>query len=64
MIFCALMSFNMGFSMLIGGAIGFILSWIYWHFAIKRWMSKFIKSGLEEQKLQKYGQYFLLLWPK
>lgn len=45
-------------SAIIGGAIG----WLYWGFAIKRWVKWALDNNIEPDRLLKVGKSSLLLW--
>ena len=43
--------------------IGFILSWIYWSYAIKNWIKWAVEeNNIDQERLYKIGKYGLLLW--
>lgn len=45
--------------------IGFVLSWIYWSFSVKRWIKwAVIENHIDREKLYKIGKLGLLLWNK
>jgi hypothetical protein len=43
---------------IISGALG----WIYWEFAIDKWIYWSLSQGIEKEKLYKIGKRNLLLW--
>jgi hypothetical protein len=43
--------------------IGFIVGWIYWTFAVKKWIEwAAIENKVDKERLYKIGKYGLLLW--
>ena len=43
--------------------IGFVLSWIYWSYAVRNWIKwAAIENNVEQERLYKIGKYGLLLW--
>lgn len=44
--------------------IGVVIGWIYWEFAIKKWVKWALNNNVESDKLLKIGQFSLLLWNK
>lgn len=45
-------------SIIIGTSVG----WIYWEFAIKKWVKWALDNNVEPDRLLKIGQFSLLLW--
>ena len=43
---------------LISGALG----WIYWEFAIDKWIRWSLSQGIEKERLYKIGKRNLLIW--
>lgn len=39
-----------------------IIGWIYWEFAIDKWILWSLSKGIEKEKLYKIGKRNLLLW--
>lgn len=42
--------------------IGTILGWLYWEFAIKKWIAWALRNKIKEEELLKTGKLYLLLW--
>ena len=53
-------NFGVSTSIIIGGAVG----WIYWEFAVVKWIRWSLKNNVEKQRLHKIGVNSLLLWKR
>lgn len=42
--------------------IGCVLAWVYWEFAITKWIKWALYSNVNPDRLLKIGQFSLLLW--
>ena len=51
-------SLGISSSLIIGSTIG----WIYWEFAIKKWVKWALDNSVSPDRLLKIGQLTLLLW--
>ncbi|CAA9202033.1 hypothetical protein [Flavobacterium collinsii] len=60
--FCltAYLEINGKISAIIGGAAG----WIYWEFAIKKWIRWALSKNVDADRLFKVGKMSLLLWDR
>lgn len=57
-------AYHLGDSYKIGILIGGAVGWIYWSFTIPLWRKWALSKGVDEQKLEKYGVWFLLIFKK
>jgi hypothetical protein len=46
----------------ISAIIGVAIGWIYWEFAIKKWVKWSLDNNVNPDRLLKIGQFSLLLW--
>ncbi|MEQ8627772.1 hypothetical protein [Ekhidna sp.] len=58
-----LIAMNYGMRSQFGILIGAVIGWVYWSIMVNKWIKWSLKKGVDKEALQKYGQWFLLLWP-
>jgi hypothetical protein len=57
-------AYSIGYNYRIGVLLSFLPCWTYWSFTIPLWRKWALKECNDEEKLEKYGQLFLLTFKK